>query len=231
MGTGVGPTLAQGSGVTGGGLAVGGSGVAGSVPEPQHLAHDWINLVDSVGGSNLTSVATTTTTKNGLTARTRTGSTAGQYLGNEGILFAQPFVLELTGKINTANAYYETLMDSRTPASPCVLYGNPTTNEYQFHAGVALATTGFPGAPDASWHHFWIEANGASSRIYVDGVLRASGNAGTNSLNKLTVLNTRDRLASLITPIIGRLRIYSALEADDVRLASTAARMTEWAIP
>lgn len=107
-------------------------------------------------------------------------------------------------------------------ASNGLAFGRSITNNYWFirRTGAAASLTSSAGQ-DAAPHAFAAVFNGASSLLYVDGVQKASGDAGSSSPGTSVVLGSNGAGSTMLNGVIGDyVLIKRALTADEISNAT-----------
>lgn len=83
-----------------------------------------------------------------------------------------------------------------------------------WRGGSALSALIQGGHADTNWHVGVFQHNGVNSFIRIDGVVIATGNAGTDPWDNFVMANHRPSLGSLSHIDIGRLTMYAAAVSD-----------------
>lgn len=135
------------------------------------------------------------------------------YTNGTSLTFTQPNMIFWCG------AFHSTT----TGQNICVLTGGDTTNRYYFRKNtsdqIRLSCDGsntitYNWTFDSNWHVWTAIANGSNSRIYRDGNLVASGNAGSNTPNQLVLGVYSDLVNHNFVGYMGGLLIYNGLNQE-----------------
>lgn len=133
----------------------------------------------------------------------------------------QPFGIMLVGQLNIADGA-PTFFDTGSTGAQVAFY--EFSNSMQMDAGGGLAAV-----TDSNWHVWFCEFNGASSKLYKDGVLTDTGNAGTNNLNGLRLFNNRfPALADGAS--IGEVMFATGTQSGATIVGVMNALMTKWGV-
>ena len=147
-------------------------------------------LEDLIGACDLTGTNLVTDTQNGLTILKATGVASRLKSGNTSPIAggSQPYGVTVVAKSATIDHIYFNLGPS-SGSRPLAGHNSGTPLIFMDAGAV-----GSDGAPDLHWHVLYFEFNGASSKIYIDGVLEATVNAGTTATvgSIVTFMNNQD---------------------------------------
>ena len=132
--------------------------------------------------------------------------TVGGGLSQPVIVF---FVGKLSGAINDDVNYY--FFDGDDSTNRILVYKNksPTPDKLTAYAGILADGT----APDNNWHIFCLSANGASSKLWIDGVVNLSANIGNNGVDGITI-GARYSATECINGDIAEIIIYGSNLSD-----------------
>lgn len=141
---------------------------------------------------------------------------------------AQPFTAVVVGKLGSIEPGNTDFLTQGSGAA-WQLYLRPGSNAFVLYAGSILADT---VPPDTSIHLHAGFSSGASSKYYKDGALRITGNAGTNSLNGLTIGATPGGGENLPTgSFVGAAAVFSGDIGADAREFIHQAAVARFGVP
>lgn len=97
----------------------------------------------------------------------------------------QPLTIFGVAKVSSTSAAYKSFFNGSTTATQTLLQLSDTGNYRKIYSGAVLQSTKIMSSTSAE---VWAAVfNGASSALYVNGTLDASGNAGTIGMNGFTI--------------------------------------------
>lgn len=144
-----------------------------------------------------------------------------QYLDFDIANLGQPYSLVVVGNTAGANALAERIVGVGSNAGNGV--GDSSANAW----AATFGTTISGGTCDSNPHLFRGYANGASSALGIDGTTIATGNAGTNTLTRLTLGAGSNAVPAFAANVTGHLA-FAGIANGDVTTQTGWAAFKAW---